>query len=522
MSLPTCFVVTGFGTKTDYATGRALNLDATFRKLVQPACDVAGINAFRAIDANVTGSIDAIMYRWIYAADYVIADLSTLNANVFYELGVRHAQRPNTTVLIAEEMLLARIPFDVNSFVIHPYHHGGADISQAEQSRFVAALSGVLTKVRETEETRQNAVVDLPAETDSPVFKFLTGMRPPDYSPDSFLEPPAYIAPDDRQMPEVGAHETLAECLASAEAARRKRDFEAAKSYLNEAIALETRDREDVQPDAYIIHQLVLATYKAGEVAQEGDAPNTQKALDALQEAEALLEAHCAPDVSTDPETLGLAGAINKRVFDLTDELIYLERAIGFYERGFYIKQDYYNGINAAFMHTLKASRVTDVIEATVSYGYANMLRRKIVDICTNLLEGEAGKTDEKQWINATLAEAHLGLGNAAEQRRLERKLEAEASDFAKHAYHTQKKKLVAAIAAFDRTAAVERVLSVVRAEDDDAASPPTARALTSSAIPPKSFAKEGIGAGQITITPEIEPGRTIRSVEVTYKIEYE
>ena len=42
----------------------------------------------------------------------MIADLSTLNANVFYELGVRHAQKPNTTVVIAESVLVQKIPFD--------------------------------------------------------------------------------------------------------------------------------------------------------------------------------------------------------------------------------------------------------------------------------------------------------------------------------------------------------------------------------------------------------------------------
>ena len=33
----TCFVVTGFGNKTDYSTGRVLNLDKTYEQLVQPA-----------------------------------------------------------------------------------------------------------------------------------------------------------------------------------------------------------------------------------------------------------------------------------------------------------------------------------------------------------------------------------------------------------------------------------------------------------------------------------------------------
>ena len=85
----TCFVVIGFGTKTDYATGRSLNLDLTYEKLIKPAFDKVGIRCFRAIDVNVTGSIDKLMYQWIFQADFVVADLSTMNANVFYELGVR-------------------------------------------------------------------------------------------------------------------------------------------------------------------------------------------------------------------------------------------------------------------------------------------------------------------------------------------------------------------------------------------------------------------------------------------------
>jgi len=43
--------------------------------------------------------------------DYAVADLTTANANVFYELGVRHAVRPWSTVLLFAEG--SRLPFDV-------------------------------------------------------------------------------------------------------------------------------------------------------------------------------------------------------------------------------------------------------------------------------------------------------------------------------------------------------------------------------------------------------------------------
>ncbi|MFT6093811.1 MAG: hypothetical protein ACJA2Q_001711 [Pseudohongiellaceae bacterium] len=169
-SQQTCFVVTGFGNKTDYSTGRVLNLDKTYQQLIRPSCDQVDVICFRAIDANLTGSIDSIMYRWIYQADIVIADLSTLNANVFYELGVRHAQRPNTTIIIAESVLMQSIPFDLSSFVIHQYEHGGEEIVTGEQERFVGHLSDVLKKIIEVEQRRQKVAVDVSPKSDSPVF----------------------------------------------------------------------------------------------------------------------------------------------------------------------------------------------------------------------------------------------------------------------------------------------------------------------------------------------------------------
>ncbi len=44
----TCFVVIGFGRKPDYATGRVLDLDLTYEKLIKPALDSVGVRAFRA------------------------------------------------------------------------------------------------------------------------------------------------------------------------------------------------------------------------------------------------------------------------------------------------------------------------------------------------------------------------------------------------------------------------------------------------------------------------------------------
>src|SRR5215831_1208434 len=109
----TCFVVMGFGKKTDFETGRVLDLDQSYLNLIKPAVEAACLKCIRADEIVHSGLIDVPMYEQLLNADVVVADLSTSNRNAVYELGVRHALRPCTTVVISEDGI-KKFPFDVS------------------------------------------------------------------------------------------------------------------------------------------------------------------------------------------------------------------------------------------------------------------------------------------------------------------------------------------------------------------------------------------------------------------------
>lgn len=88
----------GFGKKTDFRSGKLLNLDATYNEIIKPAAEELGIKCVRADEIMQSGIIDVEMYKLLLSADIVVADISTSNANAIYELGVRHAlkkERPS-------------------------------------------------------------------------------------------------------------------------------------------------------------------------------------------------------------------------------------------------------------------------------------------------------------------------------------------------------------------------------------------------------------------------------------------
>jgi tetratricopeptide (TPR) repeat protein len=121
---PLCFVLMPFGRKSD-PTGVTIDFDAVYREVIAPAVRAAELEPIRA-DEEVTGGIvHKPMFERLILCEYAVADLTFANANVFYELGVRHAVRPYSTVLVFAAGTL--LPFDVqlDRGVPYPLGAGG-------------------------------------------------------------------------------------------------------------------------------------------------------------------------------------------------------------------------------------------------------------------------------------------------------------------------------------------------------------------------------------------------------------
>jgi len=88
--VPLCFVAMPFGVKPD-GRGGSVDFDAVYRELLVPAIRAAELEPLRADQELVGGIVHKPMFERLVLADYAIADLTTANANVYYELSCRHA-----------------------------------------------------------------------------------------------------------------------------------------------------------------------------------------------------------------------------------------------------------------------------------------------------------------------------------------------------------------------------------------------------------------------------------------------
>src|SRR5262249_15647890 len=110
MTKPLCFVLMPFGKKPD-ADGRTIDFDAVYEEFIKPAIEAAELESIRADEEVVGGIIHKPMFERLLLCEFAVADLTTANANVFYELGVRHAVLLATTVLLFGGA--THLPFDV-------------------------------------------------------------------------------------------------------------------------------------------------------------------------------------------------------------------------------------------------------------------------------------------------------------------------------------------------------------------------------------------------------------------------
>ena len=119
MIRPLVFVVMPFGKKFDPSGIHEIDFDRVYESAIKPAVLDEGFEVLRADEERSGGIIHVPMFERLLLAEMVIADLTLLNANVFYELGVRHSAKPKTTILIhAKEN---QLPFDVHMVRSIPY-----------------------------------------------------------------------------------------------------------------------------------------------------------------------------------------------------------------------------------------------------------------------------------------------------------------------------------------------------------------------------------------------------------------
>ncbi|WP_418162703.1 hypothetical protein [Pantoea vagans] len=115
VKVKTCFVIMPIADHPDYEIG---HFTRVYEHLIKPACIAAGYQPIRADDSKASHMIMFDILKKIMDCDMAICDLSSKNANVFYELGLRQAFNKKT-ILITDGR--DKPPFDLAGFRYVPY-----------------------------------------------------------------------------------------------------------------------------------------------------------------------------------------------------------------------------------------------------------------------------------------------------------------------------------------------------------------------------------------------------------------
>jgi hypothetical protein len=162
------------------------------------------------------------------------------------------------------------------------------------------------------------------------------------------------------------------------------------------AIALTMKPAEP-----YIVQQLALHTYKSQKPSE----------LSALIDGLTIIS-QIKPDQSNDPETLGITGALHKRIWLLTKDRTQLDAAIRYYSRGYEIRRDYYNGENLAACFDYRAEVQSDPNERQFDEMSARKVRSSLIALLTAMVASLSFvERSDRRWVYATLANCSYALG---------------------------------------------------------------------------------------------------------------
>lgn len=398
-----CFVIMGFGKKTDYNTGRTIDLDLTYNQIIKPVIEEIGLTCIRGDEIQDSGTIDVEMYSLLLKSDLVIADISTLNPNALYELGVRHSIKQYSTVIMMEKQ--SKIPFDLDHTRVFKYEHLGDEISRVEVGRCKKMLFELLCSII------------YECKVDSPLYTYIKELSPPVISNNQFN-----TIVDEM----ITKEDSLYKLSESAKTLMDSRSFKAAGEKWEKASEL-------FEAEDYFVQQHAFCIYKS-------QFPSKEKALHQAS----IIISKLNPKTSGDPETLGIAGAIYKNYFEVNKDVEFLDDAIFFYKRGFNIRNDYYNGENYALCIDIKKNLILQSDEKIYLKVEAKKVRKSIILQLENEIQKENFPTrTDKKWIYATIAHCYYATDQIEEYEKYNKLFfEEKPKEWEKETFEKSRKEL--------------------------------------------------------------------------------
>lgn len=437
---PRVFVVMPFGPKTVPGKPMAgeskppepipVDFNALYEHLLAPALQAADCEPFRADKEPAAGDIRIDMFFELVTADAVLAEISSLNANVFYELGVRHGVAPRGVFVINGGWSPAP-PFDIAPDRAFRYNGSLFEVGSGRDDKWSKAVAD---EVDALSATLREALKHDPETIGSPVYSHLPGLKPVNWENLHNARAKYFggVLTDWKQRIAVAQAEgrpgdilTLAQdaptrlhreklLFAAARALIDLCRFEVAKNVLEEVLSVNP-DHLDAQS------QLGLVNARLGKSAL------------ARQQMEALTQQN-----RHDPEAQGILGRVYKDIWRLSWEgekdlaprqnrALANQGSLAAAIRSYLSAQErhpdsYYNGINVitlsallAHLQNVTGSRTTgeeniDIAELTAVVRFAAEAAER-----TAVNENDQR---EQVWSIATLGELAVVAGDAEQARQ--------------------------------------------------------------------------------------------------------
>jgi hypothetical protein len=404
--IPIAFMVMPFGVKRTSVGAPApvdVDFDALWAEVHQPVLQEMGYQAVRA-DQDIGALIIAEMVQRLTQADLVVADVSLPNANVYYEIGVRHAAQRVGCVLVAADW--ASPTFDLAQLrrLQYPMPDGRVRVRAARAAR--ATLSGAVGELAKGSSPVFDAVPGYPGKADTRQLS-------------AFREAAEALSEFDADLRSVRTSPRRAQRARAEQVLAKYGPRPAVREFVALALLRMVRDHvgwpevllyidelpKPVARHPFVVEQRCLA------VANTGDAVSAAADLEAMIVAE-----------GPTPERLGLLGGRYKQLWreasSHRDQRRYLDLAIESYERGMQLDlNQYYCSSNLARLFRSRRRRGDDA-KAHNAHGVTMAACRRALEL---------GVADE--WVRPTLLAAAFDGGDVAEARRALSEVEREGAD---------------------------------------------------------------------------------------------